>query len=162
MIRQAVLSDDGVYRWSLSRVWDQSLPQVAWVMLNPSTADGEQDDPTVRKCIGFSQRWGYGSLVIVNLFAFRATKPRDLVAAQNAGVNVTGRENEAWITKAVSESAAVVAAWGSHDAAFAASYLALKTGSLRGAPLRCIGRNANGAPTHPLMARYIDEPYMYP
>jgi len=61
----------GDYRYHLWRTWDETRPRLLWVMLNPSTADGETDDPTVRRCIGFSKGWGYGSIEIVNLFAYR-------------------------------------------------------------------------------------------
>src|SRR5258708_25884820 len=73
----AVLSDDLVYRYELTRRWD-SRPMVTWVMLNPSIADAEVDDLTVTKCCGFTQRWGWGGIRVVNLFALRATNPKEL------------------------------------------------------------------------------------
>lgn len=69
---------DGDYRYILGRKWDEKKPQVTFVMLNPSTADAQQDDPTLGKCIKFATSWDYGSLEVVNLFAYRATKPCEL------------------------------------------------------------------------------------
>ncbi len=74
----AELSDDEVYRYRLWRVWDPTRPSVTWIMLNPSTADGRADDPTVVRCVEFARRWGYGRVYVLNLFAFRATEPREL------------------------------------------------------------------------------------
>src|SRR5687768_14824465 len=79
--RDARFSDCGTYRYNLTRLWDARLIRVCWVMLNPSTADQHEDDATIRRCIGFSRSWGAGALTVVNLFAFRATQPRDLWAA---------------------------------------------------------------------------------
>lgn len=79
--RAAQISPDGKYRYSLERQWsgatDQS-PAVVWCMLNPSTADASVDDPTIRRCIGFTDSWGWRRLIVVNLYAYRATDPRDL------------------------------------------------------------------------------------
>ena len=68
----------GVYRYSLWREWDARAPAVAFVMLNPSTADAGKDDPTIRRCASFARSWGYGSLEVVNLFAYRASEPKRL------------------------------------------------------------------------------------
>ncbi len=68
----------GAYRYSLWREWDSRRPIVAFVMLNPSTADAAKDDPTIRRCASFARSWGYGSLEVVNLFAYRASEPKRL------------------------------------------------------------------------------------
>jgi hypothetical protein len=78
MIREARLSADGKHRYSLVRTWDFTRPRLRAVMLNPSTADADVDDHTVRKLIGFCERLGYESLEIANLFSFRATDPKEL------------------------------------------------------------------------------------
>ena len=91
----AVVSDDGLYRYILTRTWDRSLPALVFCMLNPSTADATVDDPTIRKCIGFAQRLGYGGIIVVNLFAYRATKPRELYAQLAAGSTLGDAAREA-------------------------------------------------------------------
>lgn len=82
MNRTAVISDCGLYRYSLTREWGHSgQPSAVFIMLNPSTADAEKDDATIRKCIGFAKLWGCGRLVVGNLFAVRATNPKDMLKA---------------------------------------------------------------------------------
>ena len=95
MIEDAKISDCGQYRYMLKRIWEQGKPLVLFICLNPSTADVEQDDPTVRKCISLARDLGYGGLIMANLFAFRATKPKDLKSARNP----VGPENDAWLRK---------------------------------------------------------------
>ena len=70
----------GQYRYTLTRVWSLERGLVLFVGLNPSTADAERDDPTVRRCVGYARRWGFGGVLVANLFAYRATDPRDLLA----------------------------------------------------------------------------------
>ena len=69
--RWAEISNDGQYRYLLGRRWDATLPECTFVMLNPSTADAKQDDPTIRRCINFAKSYGCGSLLVGNLYAFR-------------------------------------------------------------------------------------------
>lgn len=105
----AELSDCGLYRYRLWREWDARLGRVLWVLLNPSTADAERDDPTVKKCCGFARRWGYGGIEIINLFAFRATNPMDLLGAADP----IGPANDQVIGDALlRDFSLVVAAWG--------------------------------------------------
>lgn len=148
----AVLSDDGLYRYRLDRGGDN---RCLWIMLNPSTADAEQDDPTIRKCRGFSERWGYDGFTVVNLYAYRATKPVDLPANEAAAV---GRENDRYLAEALAEQehfeGRVVVAWGNHAKIarvreFLKQPLAYQ--------LQCLGTNANGSPKHPLMVPYAAE-----
>lgn len=112
----AVLSEDEAHRYALVRRFelDAALPMLVWIMLNPSTADAMLDDPTIRKCLGFTKRLGgYGGFIVVNLYAFRATDPQDLVAAlrsKDAGW-VAGPQNDDWIRAAV-EGRDAIAAWG--------------------------------------------------
>lgn len=80
MIREAIISECGAYRFRLDRKWSGDPPMLV-CMLNPSTADAERDDPTITKLIGFANRFGFGHLIVVNLYPFRATKPADLKAA---------------------------------------------------------------------------------
>lgn len=84
VIKGADISKCGRFRYRLWRWWDDQKPMACWIMLNPSTADASEDDPTIRKCIGFTKRWDeaglyeLGGIMVVNLFAFRATQPADL------------------------------------------------------------------------------------
>ena len=79
--RHAVFSPCRTYRYALSRVWAADKPYALFIGLNPSTADETLDDPTIRRCIDFAKRWGYGGLVMANLFAYRATEPSEMKAA---------------------------------------------------------------------------------
>lgn len=83
MIKSAIISECGKYRYSLSRIWDENKANVLFIMLNPSTADGDVDDPTIRRCIGFAKSWGYGGIYVGNLFAYRATDPKELLKVEN-------------------------------------------------------------------------------
>lgn len=104
----AVFSDCGKYRYQLTRHWEDRLPMVMFLMLNPSTADGLQDDPTIRRCIGFAKSWGYGSLVVANLFAYRSTDPDGLLAAEEP----VGPDNLEWVEKSAAMARKIVCAWG--------------------------------------------------
>ena len=108
MFADAVLSPDRVYRYSLRRVWEPSTPLVMFVGLNPSTADETQDDPTIRRCIGFARKWSFGGMIVVNLFAYRATNPRELRCVADP----IGPDNDTWVMRGQEETALVVAAWG--------------------------------------------------
>jgi hypothetical protein len=107
--REARISECGRYRYTLMRRWGAKPGGLTWIMLNPSTADAEQDDPTIRRCMTFTQKFGYDSMVVVNLFALRATDPRELLDAEDP----LGPENGIWVRKACHQGALVVAAWGS-------------------------------------------------
>ncbi len=98
-----------LYRYSLWRHWGEPTDSYAmFIGLNPSTADENLDDRTVRRCISYAQDWGYGGLVMTNLFAFRATKPADMKAAADP----VGAENDAYLRRLSTDAAVVVAAWG--------------------------------------------------
>src|SRR5689334_18589152 len=104
----ALFDPTGRYRYRLWRQWDPAKPAVAFVMLNPSTADATTDDPTIRRCFGFAQGWGFGRLEVVNLFALRATDPRELARHPDP----VGPANDAHIAAALALTDQAVAAWG--------------------------------------------------
>lgn len=108
--RSAEISPCGKYRYSLKRRWHAAQPSVNFVMLNPSTADATIDDPTVRKCIVYAKAWGYGGIVVTNLFALRATDPREL---KRTPFPVGERNNDHLYTEALN-AGLVVCAWGNH------------------------------------------------
>jgi hypothetical protein len=147
----AVMSDCGLYRYRLSRTWDDALRPACFVMLNPSTADATADDPTIRRCIGFARSWGCGGVVVVNLFAYRATDP---YAMREAGASAVGPDNDVHIRAAVIECNPVVCAWGVHgrfllrDASV--KELIRRSGLPRG---MCLGMTKDGHPKHPLYLR---------
>jgi hypothetical protein len=110
----AEFSDDRAYRYWLTRTWDDRLPRCAFVMLNPSTADEFKNDPTVTRCIGFAKEQGCGALSVSNIFAYRATDPKDMRAAPDP----IGPENDEAIIKAMEwvGDGPVICAWGVHGA----------------------------------------------
>lgn len=136
---------DGPYRYRLWREWEPG-PRIAFVMLNPSTADAEEDDPTIRRCVGFAKALGAGAIDVVNLFALRATDPREL-AKHSAPV---GPENDAWIVTAALECEMVICAWGAH--AHARDRATRVLGILRCANRQpmCLRQTKAGHPAHPL------------
>ena len=83
IIANAVISECGKYRYSLTRIWDESKPKVMFIMLNSSTANANNDDPTIRRCINFAKAWGFGDLYVCNIFAYRATNPQELLKVDN-------------------------------------------------------------------------------
>jgi len=113
-------------------------------MLNPSTADASVNDPTIRRCIGYTRREGYGSLVVVNLYALRSTDPVEL--ARHAAP--CGPDNDAAILAAAEDARLIVAAWGSDTMAPARARAVEHL--LDGLPLWCLGTNKDGEPKHPL------------
>jgi len=149
MIRDAVISPCGQYRYSLYRCWDKG-PRAVFIMLNPSTADHQKDDPTIRKCIGFCNIWGYGQFTVVNLYAYRATDPKDL---KKAGYPV-GPDNDLHISEAIQSAALVVAAWGAKSRSDRAEYVGRTMHPERALQFQCLGHNNDGSPKHPLMQPY--------
>lgn len=156
------MSHDGKYRYHLYRkLADGDRGIATFIMLNPSTADHELDDPTIRKCVGFCRRWGCGELHVVNLFAVKATRPADMKLAADP----VGPENLGWVKRAVSTVNApsdsdqrfvLVCAWGTHG-----SYLDQDTAVLGSITPACgpmaLGITRDGHPKHPLYVPYEAE-----
>ena len=142
MKKSAHISKCKRYRYALWRQWDDAKPYVLFVGLNPSTADAVEDDPTLRRCMGFSRAWGYGGVCMANLFAFRATEPRVMMAAKNA----VGPQNNKWLLKLSAEAALVIAAWGNDGAYLGRS--AVVREMIPG--MQCLKLNKSGEPAHPL------------
>lgn len=153
----ADLSPDGVYRYSLGRMWapDAETNTLPFIMLNPSTADANEDDPTIRKCVGFARRLGYTGIVVANLFAYRATDPADLKRALREGADVVGPHNDdalrLLLRISVMSGIGVVAAWGAH----APDARVREVLAMEGSRSLCtLGLTAKGVPRHPLMLGY--------
>lgn len=142
--RWADISEDGLYRYVLGRRWDDSLPECVFIMLNPSTADAVVDDPTIRRCIGFARSQGCGSLLVGNLYAFRATNSRDLFrAAEPTG----GAQNDAVLTDLLTRGDVVVAGWGTNARPERVEQVLRLPGAER---FTALATTKSGAPKHPL------------
>lgn len=98
------------YRYMLWRKWGEG-PRCLFVMLNPSTADGTKDDPTIRRCVGFARAWGFDGIEVANIFALRSPNPEDLYGGF---VDPIGPENDSHIMSAAAGAGRVVCAWGNH------------------------------------------------
>lgn len=170
----AVISEDGRYRYRLWRWFAVCMTpllfptrhhppayqdkRVLWIMLNPSTADGQEDDPTIRKCMGFAARWEYGGVEVVNLYAFRATKPTALWEASEP----VGPENDMFIFRALEDKGVgkVVVAWGASGGIRTNKRATAVIKSVRfyGHKPECLGVTRSGEPLHPLMVPYKTPP----
>ena len=161
--RTATFSDDRLYRYTLRIVWNRTEPLVQFIGLNPGTADEEKDDNTVRRCKRFAQRWGYGGMIMTNIFAFRSTDPRPMKVHPNPigelGVFTFGRKrftnrNDYYLAFTRSEASECIAAWGNHG-------LHLNRGvavtQILGV-LKCFRITNAGQPEHPLYMPYSVEP----
>ena len=161
MVRSdAVFSDCGRYRYRLERIWDPGRPILPWVLLNGSTAGSVRNDPTVRRVIGFTWKWRFGGLCLVNAYAAMATRPRDLFAMKE---NV-GPRNRSYVRKAVRDAwrharnlsdtpeLPVIVGWGNHGARGGQDRRVLDWIASAGAPVRlqCLGVTGLGCPRHPL------------
>lgn len=150
------------YRYILTREWlTGTRGTINWIMLNPSTADDVFDDPTIRKCIGFSKRWGFRRLVVTNLFAFRATDSAELVRLVSGDpAFAIGPENIHHLLREHFSAELTVAAWG--DFVCATPYAKiLEQGAPGAIPLFCIGTTKNGSPLHPSRAPYTRAPVLF-
>lgn len=140
----AVFSHDARHRYVLERVLSEGPRAVLFVGLNPSTADEEHDDPTIRRCVGFARDWGFNKLYMGNLHAFRSTDPRGLMTAGDP----VGPLNAQYLGRMTAEAELVVAAWGSNP--LAPDAYELGRWILMLPHTRCLGKNKDGAPKHPL------------
>jgi hypothetical protein len=167
----AFISPCGRYRYSLTREFD-GLPfivgagRILWVMLNPSTADATVDDPTIRRVASFSKAWGYSSLEVVNLFAWRATDPDDMIREHRRGTDIVGPDNDEAILAGVKRSSQIVVAWGAlparfHDRAGLVVSQLLSQRTLLSA-LTSLGVTKLGDPRHPLYLSAALHPSPWP
>lgn len=137
--RGATISDDGKYRYRLWRIWDENKAKILFIMLNPSTADGSKNDPTIRRCTRFAKDWGYGGIYVGNIFAYRTPHPNNLDKVDDP----CGPKNKFHVKQMADKCSIIVCAWGNSQ----------------GAPpdwLREVGnlfyldQNKDGTPSHPL------------
>ncbi|MGY3438602.1 MULTISPECIES: DUF1643 domain-containing protein [unclassified Marinovum] len=154
---EAVYSACDLYRYRLSRTWDADGTRLAFVMLNPSTANEKVNDPTIARCEKRARLLGFGGLDVVNLFAFRATAPQDLRAAEAP----IGPENDSFLMRACAGADMVLAAWGVHGTHRGRDVEARPLLSVDPAKLFTLGLTRHGLPRHPLYVSYARKPEPY-
>lgn len=152
----AKFSPCGRYRYTLTRSWDAAKPEpLVVVMLNPSTADAANDDPTIKRVRGFAESWGWGGILVVNLFAFRSTNPYALREAAERGADPVGPDNDRHLREAQilakCRGHGVLAAWGAHGALDGRAFRVLHM--VDDVPWVCLGLTLGGQPRHPLFVR---------
>jgi hypothetical protein len=152
MKKTAAFSPCRRYRYALCRQWDNTKATVLFIGLNPSTADEENDDPTLVRCINFAKSWGYGGVCMANLFAYRATKPKDLLARKR----VIGKDNNDWLLDLAKDADKVIAAWGNDGRYLSRSTQVKKLIE----PLHCLKLNKSGEPAHPLYLKADLTPFL--
>ncbi len=151
----ATMSVDRLYRYRLWRSWGSREHRCVFVGLNPSTADEQRDDPTIRKCVGFAKRWGFGAIDMVNLFAWRSTDPTGLLTAPMP----VGADNDAFLREAFDGAHRIVWAWGRHTARVREMVRRRTRDAWFSARRDCetgtLGLAQDGSPRHPLMLAYV-------
>lgn len=156
MKKGAVIDSTGAYRYSLHRIWNTDLPIVLFIMLNPSTADALEDDPTIRRCINFAKLWGCGRLEVRNLFAYRATDPRELKRCDDP----VGPENNDHIIQAAATAHKIVLAWGTKGTLMGRDREVYKM--VAQYKPECLDISKGGHPKHPLFVPAERQPIHYP
>lgn len=160
---EAVFDEHGIYRYRLSRLWDETRSGEGWIMLNPSTATAMVDDRTINRVVSFSRAWGHGAAIVVNLFAHRARRPVVLSRVSDP----VGPLNDDMIVEAVSSAPDVIAAWGNHGTIVnpvsgvprceeVQSLLASE-----GVEMKCLRVTGGGHPGHPLYLPASSTPMTY-
>ena len=146
----AIISNCQRYRYTLTRTIGCADKVVTFIMLNPSTADAHDDDPTIRRCKGFARHFAAGKLIVVNLFAFRATKPKVLLAEKEP----IGPENNDHIRRAAEEAhnsgGMVIAAWGAHGSHMDRDKQVMALLDACDIFPKSLAETATGMPRHPL------------
>ena len=150
MNKTAVLSHDNIYRYQLSRIWDEEKPKILFIMLNPSTADEFVEDPTIRRIVNYAKDWGYGSVYVGNLYAFRSTDPKGL----NSVEDPIGPENITNIQALIGLVDKVVYAWG-NERKEPEWLKKIVTNPY------CIDISKKGIPKHPLYLKKCLKPQLY-
>ncbi len=152
MKKGAKFSECRKYRYSLWRIWDESKGIVMFIGLNPSTADENEDDPTIRRCIKFAESWGYGGIVMCNLFAFKATQPENM---KKTALPI-GFDNDKHLIDWNVFAQKTIAAWGNDG-----SYLRRSEEIKRMLSLHYLKLNKSGEPAHPLYLKGDLKPILW-
>lgn len=160
--RSAWESEDRRFRYRLDRWWSTG-PRLVFVMLNPSTADADNDDPTIRRCMSFARRDGFAGITVLNLYPYRATDPRDLVDAEAAGIEIAGGdEASAAEYETLQAGQSVVCAWGAHPLGARRGPVIIEMRHEIQFETMCLGRTKDGHPRHPLYVRGDQPLEVYP
>lgn len=139
----AIFDRSQTYRYSLWRSWSKA-PKIGFVMLNPNRADANLNDPTIRRCIGFAQAWGYGGLEVVNLFAYRAKTPQLLKQAKDP----IGKDNDRYLITLPQRVEKIVLAWGNWGSLWGRDRAVIQLFDQQ--EIYCLGQTKAGQPCHPL------------
>ncbi|MCB2135029.1 MAG: DUF1643 domain-containing protein [Rhodobacteraceae bacterium] len=150
----ATYSACNAYRYSLSRDWSGGGRRLLYILLNPSTATEEKNDPTIERCERRARRSGFDGFAVVNLFAFRATDPQALRQVADP----VGPGNDAAIARAAADAALILCGWGIHGAFAARDKAVCNLLARSGRPLWHLGQTRAGQPRHPLYVGYATEP----
>ncbi len=145
----ALFSKCNAYRYSLSRTWHGGQDRACFIMLNPSTATAEEDDPTIRRCVGYAIDWGYEGVDIVNMFAFRSTDPNILRHVRDP----VGSLNDHWIRTFATSSPMVVCAWGANGSLNDRDVAVRRLLQDSGVPILALAVTKDRQPRHPLYLR---------
>ena len=153
----AVFSPCKTYRYRRWRTWDASRKPIVFLMLNPSIADENQNDPTVERCQRRAMSMGFGGLQVVNIFGLVSTDPQGLYTCDDP----VGPENNEAILEAVKDAGMVVCAWGTHGEHVNRAREVVELLKSAGVSPQCLGQNADGSPKHPLYVSYAVSPVAY-
>jgi len=157
--KSASISDCGRYRYGLERRWDRGAKMLPIIMLNPSTADADIDDPTIRRCMWFARRESFGGIAVANLFAFRATSPAEMMAADDPYGPEGSEAIEQLLSAAAYHDVPVLAAWGARGSYRGRDKMVIISAKGAGVRLVCLGTTKDGHPIHPLY-RPSDQPFL--
>lgn len=151
--RKAIFSEDRRFRFSLTIIWEPELPIINFLMLNPSTADEIKNDPTVERCERRVRMWGFGGLIVTNIFALRATNPDDLYSQSV----IIGKDNDIHIMKAAERAEYTVCAWGGHGKLLGRGMNVKKMLLDQDIKIAALKLSKDGQPYHPLYLPYTCE-----
>lgn len=159
-MRETIFSNCKKYRYTLWREWTTLIEDcryahsyVNFICLNPSTATAIEDDPTIRRCVGFAKRWGYGAMCMTNLFAYRSTNPIELTKINDP----IGNENNEYLKRIADHALLIIIGWGNHGDLLNRDKEIL---SFLKNPM-CLGITKNNQPRHPLYVSYCNEPILF-
>lgn len=160
--RGVLFSDDFKYRYKLWRKWSDAPPLV-FIMLNPSTADLDNNDPTVERCERRARMWGYGALYVGNAFAYRDTDPNGMRSQADPIGSLNDASLRALLNLAKWTGGKVIVGWGQTHGTFRNRHLEVAALARdAGVPLYCLAYCKNGQPQHPLYIGYDQEPKPWP